>query len=227
MGKLSKNILGNPSGAVGKVVFKERGNSVFIGTRPKSYMPGYDTDSINRRKRFGLTGKFSKAVNSIDVLKIVWDAATPNNISPFNGIFKANYHNVAADDVNSTAILTPSVGFKATESSIELSNTEVTATLNALGTASEIDTQIETTIVMAALVYCKGLLDPNFKEDYFMAFKSDPVIVNLTSSLSFSITLSGTENQIFDKFSSHKGFLVFVTLDATGNPIRYSNTFVH
>jgi len=157
----------------------------------------------------------------------VWDAATPNNISPFNGIFKANYHNITKDNVTNTAILAPSVGFRATTSSIDVSNTEVTATLNALGTSSEINTAIETSIIMAGLVYCKGLLDPNFKEKYFMAFKSDSVSINLATSLSFTITLSDVESQIFDKFSTQKGFLVFVTLDDAGKPVRYSNTFVH
>ncbi|MCX6159009.1 MAG: hypothetical protein NTY74_13600 [Ignavibacteriae bacterium] len=227
MGKLFKNVLGDPSGAVGKVVFKERGGNIYIGVRPKPYMPGNGTDAVSRRMKFGLTGKLSTAINSIDKLKIVWDKATPSNITPYNGIFKANYQNVTPTDVSNTMLMAPGVGFKITTSSAEVTNTDVSVTLNALGTDTEIDTMVETTMVMAVVVYCKGVLDPNFKENYFIAMKSSPMNINLVNPLTFSVTLSGTESQMFDKYSTHKGFITFVTLDDLGNPVRFSNTVVH
>ena len=226
MGKLFKNVLGDPSGAVGKVVFKERGGNIYIGVRPKPYMPGNGTDAVSRRMKFGLTGKLSTAINSIDKLKTIWDLATPSNLSPYNGIFKANYQNVTPTDVSNTMLMAPGVGFKITTSSVEVTNTDVSVTLNALGTGTEIDTLVETSILMAVVVYSKGVLDPNYKENYFISLKSSGQMINLVNPLTFTATLSNTESQMFDKYSTHKGFITFVTLDDLGNPIRFSNTIV-
>jgi len=226
MGKLNKAVLGLPSGAVGQVLFREHDGNIYIGTRPKSFMPGNNIPAVNRRKRFGLTGKFAKAVNSIDKLKIVWDAVTPNNISPYNGIFKANYSNVTPDTVSDTALLSPGIGFNADVNTAVIDNTGIQITLNALGADTDIDPVTETTIVMAAVVSCKDTLDTNLKPNYFLAFKSAPLATNLLNPLSFSIRFDDQESTYFDKYTSHKTFLACVTLDANGKPVHYSSTAI-
>jgi len=226
MGKLKKAVLGNPSGIVGQVLFRDRGGEVYMSTRPKSFMPGADTPAVNRRKRFGLTGKFAKAVNSIDKMKIVWDAVTPNNISPYNGIFKANYSNVTPDSVSDTALLSPGIGFNAAVDTAVIDNTGVQVTLEALGVDSGINPVIETHIVMAAVVSCSVTTDTNLNPNYFLALKSVPVDTNLVNPLSFSVTFGDQEATYFDKYTTHKTFIAFVTLDADGKPVHYSSTSV-
>jgi len=224
MGKLRKAVLGIPSGNVGQVLFREIGENVYIGTRPKSFIPGTDERAVNRRKRFGLTGKLAKAINSIDKIKIVWDAVTPNNISLYNGIFKANYPNVTPDTVSDTALLSPGIGFNAAIDTAVINNTGIQVTLEALGVDSGIDPLIETHVVMAAVVSCSVTSDTNLKPNYFLAFKSAPVVTNLVNPLSFSVPFKEQEATYYNKYTSHKTFIAFVTLDADGKPVHYSST---
>ncbi len=226
MGKLNKAVLGLPPGNVGQVLFREIDGKVYIGTRPKSFMPGTDVPAVNRRKRFGLTGKFAKAINSIDKVKIVWDAVTPNNISPYNGIFKANYPNVTPDTVSDTALLSPGIGFNSAIDTAVIDNTGIQVTLEALGVDSGIDPLIETHIVMAAVISCNVTSDVNLKPNYFLAFKSAPVATNLVNPLSFSVAFKEQEATYYDKYTNHKTFLAFVTLNAEGKPVQYSSTSV-
>lgn len=204
MGKLNKAVLGQPSGAVGQVLFRKMDGNVYIGTRPKSFMPGLDAPAVNRRKRFGLTGKFAKTVNSIDKMKVVRDAVTPDNISPYNGIFKANYLNVTPDTVSDTALLSPGIGFNAVVDTAVIDNTGIQITLEALGTESDINPLIETSIVMAAVVSCKDNSDINLNPNYFLAFKSASVSTNLVNPLSFSITFDNMESTYYDKYAHIK-----------------------
>ena len=226
MGKLKKAVLGNPSGIVGQVLFRDRGGDVYMSTRPKSFMPGTDSPAVDRRNRFGLTGKFAKAINSIDKLKIVWDAATPNDISPYNGIFKANYINVTPTDVSDTALMAPGFGFDAVASAVTVSDTEIEAVLDPLGADSGINLAVEKTILMAAVVFCKDTDDPNLKPNFCMAFKSGEQVLNLTNPLTFNVAFTSQETTYYDKYTTHKTFLVFVTLDENGNPVHYSSTIV-
>ncbi len=226
MGKLKKAVLGNPSGIVGQVLFRDRGGDVYMSTRPKSFMPGTDSLAVDRRNRFGITGKLAKAINSIDKLKIVWDEATPNNISPYNGIFKANYINVTPTDVSDTALMAPGFGFDAVATTVTVSDSEIEVVLSPLGADSGINLAVEKTILMAAVVFCKDTTDPNLKPNFCLAFKSGEQILNLSNPLTFNVALTSMEATYFDKYTTHKTFIAFVTLDENGKPVHYSSTIV-
>lgn len=224
MAEVIKTVIGFLSGALGNMVFKERLGKHSVSMRPRSFTAGTDEAAIKRRARFGLTGQFTTAVNANQYLKRFWDLATPPTMTPFNGIFRYNYKHITDADVSNTVALVPSVGFSVSEVSIALTRTNCTVVLNPIGTLSDIDTGVETTIQMAVVVHCSNPLDPKFEKHHFIPLKSGNVILNLTTEMTFNIPLNDYQTQYFDRYTDHKGFFAFITLDADLKGIRYSNT---
>lgn len=226
MGILKKSVLGKPSGAVGDILFRYKDGKTIIGTRPVSYMPGMDERSVNRRNRFGITAKFSQAVNSLPSFKSLWDNVTPNNISPYNGIFKASYPYVTPTDVTDLAKLVPQLfGFGVTTTDVTVDETEVSVSIDPIGTNAEIDTNIEKFIQLGVVIKCTdGTIDtlPNI---VFLPLKSANVVLNLANPLSFSITLSDQDSDLYSMFDTHLSYLALVTLDEYGKAVHYSSGF--
>ena len=226
MGILSKKVLGAPSGAVGDVQFSYRNGQTIIGTRPASFMPGFDEKSVNRRKRFGITAKYSQAVNAITSLKSLWDDVTPNIISPFNGIFKASYPYVTPTDVTASANLVPQLfGFDVTTTDVTVDETEISVSIDPIGTNAEIDLDVEKFIQLAAVIKCTdGTLD-TLPSILFLPLKSANVVLNLANPLSFTITISDQDSDAYSMYDTHLTYLALITLDEDGNAVHYSKGF--
>ena len=139
MAEVFKSVIGRLTGALGNMVFRNRSNVTTITMRPRSFMAGTDLKAQNRRARFGLTGMFAAAVNKNASLKRFWDLATPDNMTAANGIFKANYKHITPDDVTDLARLTPGISVGVSAVSSNMSNTLVSATLEAIGIDQKID----------------------------------------------------------------------------------------
>lgn len=227
MGILKKSVLGKPTGAVGDILFRLKDGRTIIGTRPVSFMPGMDLKSVNRRNRFGIAAKFSKAVNSIASLKSVWDNATPNNISPFNGIFKASYPYMTPTDVSDSAKVVPFLfGFDITTTSVTIDETSVNVAISAIGTNANIDTVVETGIQLAVVIKCKTASDVNLPDLMLIPLKSAVQTFTLTGALTFSITLADQDSELYSLFTTHKSYFALVTLTDDGKAVHYSKNLV-
>jgi hypothetical protein len=228
MGILKKSVLGKPSGAVGDILFRLKDGRTIIGTRPVSYMPGTDQKSVDRRRRFGLTATYSKAVNSIASLKSVWDNATPNNISPYNGIFKASYPYITPTDVSVSAKVVPMLfGFDVDTTSIVINETSVAIAIGPIGTNANIDTLVEKYIQLAVVIKCKDGTVAELPELMFIPLKSTQMTLNLTSAINFSITLADQDSELYSLYTTHKSYFAFVTLTDDGKAVHYSKNFAN
>ena len=226
MGILNKAVLGLPSGAVGDILFRYKDGRVIIGTRPVSYMPGTDTNSVNRRNRFGITAKYSQAVNAIQTLKSLWDESTPNSMSPFNGIFKASYPYVTPTDVTETAKLVPQLyGFDVTTTDVTVDETSIEVSIDPIGTNANIDTAVEKFVQLAAVIKCTDATMDTLPKMVFIPLKSGNVVLNLANPLSFTITLCDQDSDVYSLFDTHLTYLALVTLDEDGKAIHYSKGF--
>lgn len=226
MGILKKAVLGMPSGAVGDILFRIKNGRSIIGTRPISFTPGMDVKSVNRRNRFGITSKFSQAVNSLPSFRNLWDNVTPNNISPYNGIFKASYPYVTPTDVTDSAKIVPFLfGFNVTTTDVSVDATEVSVSIDPIGTNSEIDTNVEKFIQLGTVIKCSDGTIDTLPRLVFIPLKSENVVLNLANPLSFTITLSDQDSDLYSMFDTHLSFLAFVTLDEYGNAVHYSTGF--
>jgi hypothetical protein len=226
MAEVFKSVIGRLTGALGNMVFRNRGETTFITMRPKSFTAGKDLAAQNRRARFGLTGMFATAVNHNANLKQFWDLATPPSMSPYNGIFKANYKHITPDDVTDLAKMTPGISVRATDSSSSMTNLLVSATLEALGPDQKIDLLVEKKIQMIAVIYCKTPVVEGEAKNHFICIKSAKVDLNLLSELVFTIPLMQDETQYYDAYTSQKCFYTFVTLGDDDTPYHYTNTLI-
>jgi len=226
MAEVFKSVIGRLTGALGNMVFRNRGSVTTASMRPKSFLAGTDIKAQNRRARFGLTGMFAAAVNKDASLKRFWDLATPPNMSAANGIFKANYKHITPDDVTDLARLTPGISVKVSAVSSSMTNVLVSATLDVIGTDQKIDLLVEKKIQMVAVIYCKSPLNEDEAKNHFICLKSGKVVLNLTTELAFTIPLMSDETQYFDIYSSQKCFYTFVTLDDDDVPYHFTNTLL-
>lgn len=226
MGLLNKSVLGKPSGAVGDVLFRYKDGRTIIGTRPVSFMPGKDPASVNRRNRFGNTAKFSKAVNSITAFKNLWDNVTPNNISPFNGIFKANYPFITPTDISDSASIVPHLfGFNVITTDVSIDASSVSVSIDPIGINAEIDPLIEKYIQLGVVIKCSDATQEALPKMVLLPLNSANVMLNLVNPLTFSITLSDQEKELYSLFDTHMSYLALVTLDENGKAYHYSSGF--
>ncbi|MFA7360356.1 MAG: hypothetical protein WC139_04905 [Candidatus Kapaibacterium sp.] len=215
--------LGVIQGALGPQVFKNRRGKSYVAQLPHSSGKTPSVNVINVRKKFGVITRFAKSVNSIPALKTVWDIATPDNMSPFNGIFKTNYSNVTTSDVLSTALIVPRFyGFGITSTDLTVDETSINLSIDPIGTDSSIDTNVEKFIQLCAVLKCT---DPSIVDSpgiIFAPVMSSNVILNLANPLSFTIEFKDFEQAIYEAYDTHLTFLALVTLDADGKAIHYS-----
>ncbi|MCX7759548.1 MAG: hypothetical protein N2169_08120, partial [bacterium] len=107
MAKLKKQILGKISGKLGDIVFRNTGKTNYIASRPSKFKTPMDENSIERRNKFALCGKFTSLVLSIPELKYFWLQKTPKNKNIFNSLFSIFYPMINNQNIDETITITP------------------------------------------------------------------------------------------------------------------------
>lgn len=224
MAELRKAILGQVSGALGDIVFRERDGLNYLATRPSSFIPGTDPASIARRERFALTSKTSVLINRVPELKSLWARALSNGISPFNYIFKTNYRFITASTISDLLKIVPDNGFGITLTGNTVSNTSVQAVVSAIGLKAGINTLIETSLMMTCVEFLSNPLDESVGAYSLLSLVSETVPMTLTNPVTFNADLTSQQTLLYDKYQDHKVFIAIVTLDADGKPVHYSSS---
>ncbi len=225
MAKFRKEILGKVSGSLGDITFRQRNGKSYLSTRPESFIPGMDENSIARRGKFSLSIKLAKAINTIPNLKVIWLKDTPQGASVFNHIMRTNYPMVSSTDLTGLVKLVPSLGFNVNNPVVVLGPSEVKVNLDAIGNSTDINITAENSLKIVSVVYLSNPSDSSMKKDEFLTFVSESKVIDLSAPLEFNISLSDVESQMFAIYQNRKGFFAVVTFDAAGNVIHYSNTF--
>ncbi len=226
MAKLNKQVLGRVQGALGDITFRQRNGKSYLSTRPASFIPGTDAASVARRARFTLSIKLAKSIYSIKELKQLWASAATQEASPFNHLMRTNYAMINSTNLSGLIRLTPSLGFNVNNPVIALGPSEVKVNLDAIGSSAGIDEASEISLKLASVVYMSDPVDNLVGKSTFLTFVSDARNTDLASALEFTFALSDVEAQMFAKYQYRKGSFVVLTLDAAGNVVHYSNTFI-
>jgi hypothetical protein len=224
MAELKKAVLGEVSGALGDIVFRERHGLNYLATRPSSFMPGTDVASINRRARFALTGKTSQSVNRIPVLKLLWAKAYSNGMSPYNYIFKTNYRFITASTITDLLKIVPDNGFGVMISDSNVDRTRVRVMTDAIGSNAGIDPLIESNIMSACVIFLSSPVDESVGAYSIISLVSPLQATKIDEPLTFDANLNNQQQVIFDKYQNQKTFVALVTIDAAGVPVHYSST---
>ncbi|HQI41295.1 MAG: hypothetical protein B6D44_02060 [Ignavibacteriales bacterium UTCHB2] len=224
MAKLKKQVLGKVSGALGDIVFREINGKNIIGMKASKVKVPVDSGSIARRAKFSLSARLSKMIALHPALKAIWQLKAPSGLSAHNFLIKANYINVLPDNLTDLVKLIPVAGFPVNSVNSTVSAQFVNVELDVIGTNNNINISIETQIEMLSIVFLYAPLDESVDNYSIIAVSSGNVALNLKETIQFNAPLIGNDELLFGKYHSNKTFSAFVTKDAAGNVINYSNT---
>lgn len=224
MAKLSQKILGNVSGTLGDITFRQRNGKNYLATRPRSFKAPQDQASIERRSKFALAVKLASIINSIQLLKDLWALKIPAGSTVYNYLVKTNYNQINPDSLTASTYLTPPLGFGVTTSTLTIARENIDIVFEALGTRTGIDAGEEINIQLFGILCLSNPTDINLEKTFLLPFLSEPQASALDTELTFSLPLSSQESQLFDKYDDKKIIFSLVTLDGENNPVHYSAT---
>jgi hypothetical protein len=224
MANLNKSVLGKVSGALGDLVFRQTKTGNVIAVRPKSFIPGTDQESVDRRSKFGLSCKLASAINNIPELYQVWSEFDSKR-TPFLNIMKSNYPYVDPAGIPGKFKLTPEEGFGTNVVTANVTPLEVSAEIDPIGDNAGIDTDEELTVRLVSLIYLSEPVDEFAPSYRLLRLSSEEVPIQLDNSLVFTIPLMSQQTELYNAYSACEAYFALVTLDAEGNVINYSNTF--
>jgi hypothetical protein len=224
MANLKKKILGQVSGALGDLVFRERNGSNIIAVRPSSFSTPTDPASVERRGKFTMAAKLAGAINDSSGLKSLWENAAPSDLSYFNYFVKRNYIYVTSETPGNVIELVPSGGFPFASTNVDPAATQFDLTISALGTNNGIDTGVEVNIQTLSVLFLSNPSGENVPPYTFFTLSSGLQPLSLTDPISFISPLSGSQTLIYNQYINAKVYFALVTLDAAGKIIHYSVT---
>lgn len=226
MATINEELLGKLNGSLGNIVIKNNKGKRYVASKPISFMPGSDPESVARRDKFAITGRLSKRIYNINYLKAIWKKRASGNTSPFNLITKTNYPYVSSSSLSDQVTLVPSGGLEIAASSFQMNPSGVQVIIDAIGTDKGIDSIAESKIILVSLIYLHNPIEKPDTSDAFISLISDAQDTSLSTQLIFDIPLSYQESNLFNKYWGKKGFFCLLTLDPDDNPMHYSSTFV-
>jgi hypothetical protein len=225
MATLSKQVLGRISGSVGDITFRQKNGSNFISSRPNSFTPPDDEDSVKRREKFAFACKLSAAIVSIASLKAFWEAGISNGLSAFNKIVGTNYRFIGTDTVTNQTFLTPGIGFNVQTSAVTIGANNAQVAVEALGSNAGIDVNREKSIQLVSIASLSSPLDETVDIFSLLPMLSAIQPLTLDAAMTFSLPFSSQVQQLFAKYQVHNLLLALMTLDVNGNAVNYSTTF--
>ena len=226
MADFNKQILGKVSGALGGVTFRERNGKTYISTRPGSFTPGSDVKSVARRERFSLSIKLAKSINAVPLLNVLWAKDTPQGFQTYNYIMKTNYPAINPPNLTDLVKIVPSLGFNVSNPVVALGPNSIKVNIDAIGNSTGISAAEEPSFKLVSIVYLSNPSDASLSKGVFLTSVSDAKSTDLAAALEFNIALSDVETQMLALYQNRKGFFAVISLDAAGNAVHFSNTFV-
>jgi hypothetical protein len=224
MANLKKKILGNVSGALGDLVFRERNGTNIIAVRPASFNTPSDPASVSRRGRFTMSAKLAGYIASNSKLKSLWNIQKPAGLTVHNHLVKVNYLSVSMVSPGDTVQIVPAGGFPFSANNVDPSSTQFELIISPLGTSTEINISEEVNLQTFSLLFMSEPSGENTTPYAFIPLVSDIKAITLTDPVTFISPMTGTNTLLFNQYTNIKIYFALVTLDASGNIVRYSIT---
>lgn len=225
MAELKKSVLGKISGTIGEITFRQRKGKNIIAVRPRSFIPGNDSASIERRNKFALSARFAQAIYSLPILKMIWSDDTPPQMSPFNNIIRKNVKSITSDGISELTKLTPDIGFTLSSIDITYDNHAINVSVN-LPDGFTFNEDSEFYAQINAIAFLSEPSNQAFDPVKFLALASDNIEITNTTQFNFVIKLTNQDEVILNTYQKITLLTVFITLDDIGAPVRYSDTYL-
>ena len=121
MAEITKNVIGNISGTLGNMVFRNIGGKVIIYTRPHNQKISYTEKSVKNRGKFGMASLLSTNALQLPGIKEVWNSSNLEGRSAYTKIIKFNAKSVEADRLTVKNDIVP-IGKRLTVNSFSLTS---------------------------------------------------------------------------------------------------------
>ena len=121
MAEITKNVIGNISGTLGNMVFRNIGGKVIIYTRPHNQKISYTEKSVKNRGKFGMASLLSTNALQLPGIKEVWNSSNLEGRSAYTKIIKFNAKSVEADRLTIKNDIVP-IGKRLTVNSFSLTS---------------------------------------------------------------------------------------------------------
>jgi hypothetical protein len=224
MARLTNQVLGDPQGTIGKIVFKIKGKTNIIALRPGRRTKLPTPAMLAAMAKFGLTGKIAKAINSISQLKDVWPASS-NKLSKCNEIFQTNYKLVGSAESLGTVAVAPIWGFNLENPVVTAGASNVQLASDPLGVGIGIDTSVEKRMMAVGVIVLQSPTIEGIPEKQVISFQSDAGSLDLISPISLTANLKGVELDQYESYTERNAFVCLLTINDANKAIRYSKTF--
>jgi len=218
-------LFGTISGKVGNVVYRKRGGKTIVALRPCKRSTPKNQNEIEREIQFGLTGRISKGINSIEILKSFWRPVGVKSQSRYNIIFKNNYGLMRADNLSGNLKMTPGQGFEIINPGLYQGEGNLVVECKALGNRSDFDTVVEKYVTAAGIVVMKDPVIISTPEFVVLPFQSKKYLFYPNDYMSLNIEFTGNDLFMFGNYRIKKAFAIFITMDEEERPVQHSITF--
>jgi hypothetical protein len=221
MGTIKNQPLGDVSGAVGHVVFKQRGSICILTRKPKKYRTPQDPRSVSIRNQLGVISNLSRTINNIDLIKKIWRSEFSGSYTAYHKILSSNYHHFRYSDLAGTPVLTPKPGFRLIDPEVEINSEELIIKTGPISPDSGINISLEKFIVTASIFLIESRLDSKFVT-YINSRTGNKLSLETGIPLQL-ITRFHEGNVLYHEGDSvYKSWSVLITLDEKYNPVHYS-----
>jgi hypothetical protein len=111
MAVLTKSIIGNLSGKLGNIVIKKRNGKAIAYVHVPEYRASKSAAAVEGRNNFAVTVKLAKSVNSVLVLKEIWNVSKEEGSNAYQKLIKSNVKLARQGSLTTLNKITP-VGLK-------------------------------------------------------------------------------------------------------------------
>jgi hypothetical protein len=222
MGRLSKQVFGEVTGAVGHVVFKHRAGDNYIAMRAEKQKVCTNPVVLARRAKFALAAKIAKAINSLALLKSAWPVLVDKKLSQFNEIFQTNYNLIGSVANVGSISVAPVLGFVLANPHVTNQTAGIQIQTDALGVDIGIDTNIEKYLIAAGVVLLQGPTVDGLPQTLVIPFKTTQTQLDLINPVNLTAQFMGTELFEYQSYATKRAFACLITLNDNGQLIKAS-----
>ncbi|MGK9476733.1 hypothetical protein [Melioribacter sp. OK-6-Me] len=223
MARVTGNVLGNLRGKLGNLSARTVEGKTILSARPSSFNISQTPESIEARKKFGVTGHLCKFIMDLPDLVSIWSKEKLPGMSVFNTLFKKNYPFVDADKPTVDNILTPG-GFSLPVQSAAVAADNVALELNALNTAAVISAE-EVDLSINALIVYHNPTNPEDAPYSIVKLTKAEAGFDFTTAYTGSISLDVVQQALAAKYQNSILYLAVASKNADGKVVQYSATY--
>ena len=217
------NALGNLSGKVGDVIFRQRNGKTIIYKAPKRRNKTVSPKVIKGRGKFTAVSQITTSIYSIPQFKQIWRYCCKRYQNPHNLLFKNIYKYMDSDDFTKFGGIIPNHSSNIIKCSFVQSTPKIIVKLIEPAFEGDVFSEYEFSLMIAGIVV---LSEPRNAGDLPMrviGIKSGIYVKGMELPSEIEIWIGGDNLSKIMNYNKREYYLHLITLDSDGSVCRYSD----